>query len=1193
MSRLSAVLVVFVLAAPTMFAQLTGRLSGTVIDQAGGSVPNAKVGLYLPGGKNALLATTTNADGIFDFLAVRPDLYMLVIETPGFTKHTEADVRVDPARQNNLPPITLSLASSTQSVEVSGSVQAVDTATAEIATTVTQSQITNLPVLGRQIVNLFNTQAGVSQNNRTATVINGMRPSYSNVTFDGINVQDSVRTNDLDLLNNRFTIAQVAEFTVSTTNASPTLGGGASTIVLVSPSGTNQLHGSGYWFNRNNFFGANNWFNNKNGLPRPPLNLNQIGGTIGGAIIKDKLFYFGVYEAYRLKQQVPRTNTIPTPTARQGILLYPVNGAVQRFDIMQAQGLPMSKVMQGILSLVPAVGNNTSVGDGLNTTGYSFNARSNTTRDNVTGKVDYNLSTKHVFSGSYNWNRDVPDRNDGTYYTVLPPTFNDNRVNLVSTSWRWTPTPSLTNELRGGFSFADVPFVVRGKNPPFFITSLFYSTPQQSSEIGEGRRNHQFNIQDNANWIHGKHTVSFGFQTSLLRSYSWNYNGTASTNSVIPVYVAGLGTSKYGFNSGDIPGASSTYINTANNMLTSLAGLISGSGQLFNVTSPTSGFVPGAPSTQHQRWDQYSLYALDNLKLRRNLTLTLGLRWDYFAPVDETDGLAATPHLINNNPVTTLLGNPSIGFAGSSAGFPFYKRDLNNFAPNIALAWDPYGNGKTSVRAGFNIAYLNDNFINSIYNSGIVVNSGLSTAVQASSLHEFADALPSIQAPSFKFPTTPLDLFNLSPSSPSVVGLIDPKLATPYVEQWVFAIQHEAKGFVFEGRYVGNHALKMFRGIDFNQVNIRQGDFLPDFIRARNNGFAALNAGKGSFIPTYDPSVPGSQPLTYLTQFPAAALTNATLLGNLRTGEIGTYAQNMMSMFPYPALGLSFFPNPYLLYAEEMTNRSTANYNGLQLEVRKQTRSGMQFQANYTYSKALTDANALRALDPQIDNANPSAERARADYDLTHVFKFNHYNPLPIGSGHRFSSSNPVLKRLIDGWAVAGIGVIQTGSPVSIFSARGTLNRGARSGNNTVDTTATISQLHAITGLFMTGNGPYWVNPANIGPDTRGVAADGAQPFPGQVFFNPQPGTQGSLQKRALDGPPFRSYNFAVVKRFNITERQTIDFHADFFNIFNHPNFFLNDQTVNNPSFGRITQQNTSNDGIGPRVIQYGLYYRF
>jgi hypothetical protein len=253
----------------------------------------------------------------------------------------------------------------------------------------------------------------------------------------------------------------------------------------------------------------------------------------------------------------------------------------------------------------------------------------------------------------------------------------------------------------------------------------------------------------------------------------------------------------------------------------------------------------------------------------------------------------------------------------------------------------------------------------------------------------------------------------------------------------------------------------------------------------------------------------------------------------------------------------------------------------------------MQFQANYTFSKALTDSNALRALDAQVDNASPSVERARADYDLTHTFKFNHYFPLPIGSGHRFSSRNPVLKQVLNGWALSGFGVLQTGSPVSILSARGTLNRAARSANSTVDTTATISQLHAITGLFMTGNGPYWVNPANIGPDTRGVAADGAAPFTGQVFFNPQPGTQGSLQKRALDGPPFRSYNFTVVKTFHITERQTLDLHADFFNIFNHPNFYLSDQNVNNASFGRITSQNYSNDGVGPRVIQFGLYYRF
>src|SRR5262249_25729264 len=159
-----------------------------------------------------------------------------------------------------------------------------------------------------------------------------------------------------------------------------------------------------------------------------------------------------------------------TPTARQGILQYTVNGALQQFDVMKAQGLSFSPAMQKFLDPVPAVGNNPSIGDGLNTTGYTFNARSNTIRDNVTGKVDYNLSTKHAFAGTYSWNRDVPDRNDGTYYTVIPPTFNDNRVNLVSLAWRWTPKATLTNEVRGGFDFAKVPFVLRQQSPGFYLT---------------------------------------------------------------------------------------------------------------------------------------------------------------------------------------------------------------------------------------------------------------------------------------------------------------------------------------------------------------------------------------------------------------------------------------------------------------------------------------------------------------------------------------------------------------------------------------------------------------------------------------------------------------------------------------------------------------------------------------------------
>src|SRR5881296_856978 len=162
MCKAKIALAVLLMAAATISAQVSGRLTGTVVDQSGASVPNANVGLYLPGGKTALLTTTTNSQGIFDFVAVRPDLYTLEIDGLGFTKRTQAEVKVDPARQLLLPPIALAVASATQAVEIVANVTTVDTATAEVSTTVSQAQITNLPVLNRQISNLFNTQAGVT-----------------------------------------------------------------------------------------------------------------------------------------------------------------------------------------------------------------------------------------------------------------------------------------------------------------------------------------------------------------------------------------------------------------------------------------------------------------------------------------------------------------------------------------------------------------------------------------------------------------------------------------------------------------------------------------------------------------------------------------------------------------------------------------------------------------------------------------------------------------------------------------------------------------------------------------------------------------------------------------------------------------------------------------------------------------------
>jgi hypothetical protein len=650
--------------------------------------------------------------------------------------------------------------------------------------------------------------------------------------------------------------------------------------------------------------------------------------------------------------------------------------------------------------------------------------------------------------------------------------------------------------------------------------------------------------------------------------------------------------SPYGFPKlGAIPGASSSDITIANNLLASLGGIISTGTQSFNPTSRTSGFVPGAPQLLAQGLNNMAPYFRDTWKVRRNLTLTLGLRWEYFGPVDISNGLMVQPKVINGNGPATLLSNATLDFVPNQLN----KRDLNNFGPSVGAAWNIFGNGKLVLRTGYSVAFANDNNINDVYNT-ITNNNGLSSSISLANLNVIASKnLPKIPVPAFALPTTSIDNFNISPGAPPVESLVDPNLATPYVQQWNLALAGDVKGFAIEGRYVGNHAVKLYRNIDYNQINVKQGTFVQDFITARNNGFLAL-AATNSFNPTYNPNIAGSKPTPFFNLLPSGgSLTATSVSSSIRTGEIGTLAQTYQSNFYFPnnAPNFSYFPNPYLLYAQMMTNISNSTYNGLQLEVRKRTRSGIDVQASYTFSKALSDALATRALEAQLDNNNPRVEKARAPFDTTHGFKVLHSVPLPFGPGHKFDSRNGILKRVMGGWSLNGFLRIESGPPVSILSARGTLNRGARSGNNTVDTNLNLGQIKALTGVYDTGSKLYFINPSAIGSNGQGVAPDGSAPFAGQAFFDPQPGSIGGLQRRVLDGPSFWMYDASLVKETKIFERHTLRFQVEAYNLFNHPNFFEGDQNVNSSTFGQITSMNSTNYGVTTRLVEFSLMYKF
>ena len=589
--RLPALIGIGMFAPVFVLAQVTGQMNGTIADSADAAVNNANVRIYLSGGKKAVVEAGTNSSGFFSVPALRPDTYDVEVQAPGFAVARVNGIQVDPARAVTVPPIRLQVSAVSQSVEVSAAANTVQLTSPEISSTLSTDQLQRLPVLDRQITAVLQTQPGVT-GDRTSTSINGLRPSYTNITVDGINVQDSVRTNDLDFQPNRLTIGQIAELTVSTSNVDSTIGGNANNISIVTPSGTNSYHGNAYWYNRNSHFGANDWFNDQSGTARPFLNLNQLGATIGGPIIKDKLFFFSNYEAYRSRATSPRTLTVLTPTARQGILQYRSGGVVQQFDVLKAAGVGIDPVVQGLLALVPAAGNSNTAGDGLNTTGYTFNARGNRDRDNVTGKLDYYLSPKQIFSVSYLWNRETADRPDnagsGTFYTLVPPIYNDNINTFMSMSWRWNPAPNLTNELRGGFDRQTGSFVNRADTPKIYLTGLIFSTPLTQNQP-EVRKTNNYSVQDNANWVKGNHNFAFGFQAAPTLTTDVNLGA------IYPSFAVGTNTTNgFGFNSGSIPGASSTDITRANNLLVSLAGILNTGTQTFNPTSRTSGYVPGS-----------------------------------------------------------------------------------------------------------------------------------------------------------------------------------------------------------------------------------------------------------------------------------------------------------------------------------------------------------------------------------------------------------------------------------------------------------------------------------------------------------------------------------------------------------------------------------------------------------------------
>jgi hypothetical protein len=1044
-----------------------------------------------------------------------------------------------------------------ETVQVVAGAEVINASNGELSNTVSTRQVKELPINGRNPLNLLNLIAG---SNPTSSSINGQRSSSVNYTRDGLNVQDNFIRNGF--VSDVPTVDDTGEFTVITQNAGAEYGTGSTQVLLVTPRGGSSFHGNLFEFNRNARFSANNFFNNLNNVPRAALKRDQFGGTISGpaplprfgegdrSVYKHKAFFFFNYEGFRLTNQVAVNTTTLLAAARTGNFTYTDGAGVTRtVNVLNGTGFNtgLSAAQGGVLTVDPLIQSRIldpmpTAGNGA-FTGTNFLQALSILRDNpevrnaATGRFDVDINERSSFNVVYKYNKNADARTDiaagfsnQVFNTQGGPT------TLYVAAYRMNPTPSLNNEIRGGYQRSE-PFFLSTTDPrtlPYLISIPLATNPEPSFQ-SQGRNTSYWNLQDNASYTWGSHALRFGGMGQFYRIQSINNAGSTPTFSITTTG----NTATPGLVAGNFPGTiNSTDLARANSLRYLLGGVIGSGSQTLYATSATSGFVRGATQIRNLNFNNYSGYISDQWRVSPKLTLNLGVRYEYYTPLNNPDQVSlevVAP--AGADPIATIL-NPIGSFrpVGGNAGKAgsFTRPDKNNFGPNISAAYTPNfknrflnglfpGEGKTVIRGGYRVDYVNDEYVRSQDNA-ILNNSGLGSFGASARLGGTAGGATQFRvigvsnAPNLAPIFVPVSAFGPGGSGTrtfldnntaagggngalgGTISLIDPNFQVQRNYEYNFGIQREI-GFqsVLEVRYVGGYSKELTRSIDYNQVDITRNAFLPDFLRAQSN-LALVEARRAQIVAS---GLTGAALTAALAPFPLTAafngnitgsvatpifnrldnqgdLANSTILNLIRTGVPGALAETYVT-FGYT--GVPFVANPNSGVVNFTTNGGRFNYNSLQVEYRRRFVKGLSLQANYTFQKILTDVtgstdevNQTR-VEPYLTNTDPSRDYGRAIYDRAHTFNFNGIYELPFGKGKRFLNSGGVMDRVVGGFQFSSIVNISSGVPTGIIDGRGTFNRAGRSATQPATTSLTARQVQDLMGVFKTPNGVFIINP--------------------------------------------------------------------------------------------------------------------
>jgi Carboxypeptidase regulatory-like domain/TonB dependent receptor len=1150
------------------FAQTaTARLVGIVHDASGAAIPNAKVTATQDATRQKT-ETTTNPSGEYVLSALQPGTYTLNVEAGGFRKGLVTGLELD-AAANVSQLVTLEVGQVTEVVEVKANVVSVQTADAQVSQSITMSDIATLPQLGRTPITLAIFQPGVQINPQadgsssgadySFAHVNGLRQGSNNNTLDGIDVNDSVAPRiGLSLTSNNTDSVEEARIVTDGGKAEYGRSAGAQ-VQLVTRGGTNQLHGNAFDYIRNRDLNANDFFSNSAGLPIPVLIQNTFGGSVGGPIRHNKIFFFGNYQGIRTHAQGTEDTTVPTATAKQGIFEWiPAGGSLQQYSIVANDPLHkgIDPTVASLLSLFPAP-NNFNVGDGLNSAGYQLNYPNGSLSDQFTIRMDYNFSDHIHFFERTSWQRNTAiDSLNGAQNVVpgeAPGTQGGKRWGVAG-GMDWTLSPTVVNEFRYGHQSASTDFNRPERESGPMESFNTFTTPILTA-FPQGRNSPVNEYTDNITKVRGNHTLKFGGQIRFTDQYGFNDAGiypnvslsTANGNTP-PASVTPPGT------------ISATQLTTFQGLYNDLLGRISSVAQTFYSNLSTFQ-AAGTPRVRNFEYHEYGFFAQDDWRISHNLTLTYGLRWEFYPVPDELNGQQGILTPLTALNVASQADNLTVQKSGK-----WFNNNWTNFAPRFGFAWDPWGDGKTAIRGGYGI--FNDRVVGAAASSvdgatpGFSQSSTLFPNSAAGSDVRVGTAPPVPVQPAAPVLTLP------NTRSDSVADILNPNLKTGYVQQWNINFQRQiAKNTVLDIGYVANRGVKLFYQINIDQSHIYTNGFLTAFNQIASN---LTNTGA---IPLTNPIV--------ATYGSAAAAISSLGASNFTNGAVGTVANTMdtSGYTKYAAAGISEyylrnFPQFQSLLLGNNDGRS--EYNSLQVRLQRQI-GALRVTANYTYSKSIDNDQSTatggegNGFAAPLDSFNESLVRGRSNFDIPNAFTFTGLYTLPLGRGKAIGADMPHwANTLVGGWDLGALWIWESGEPFTVSSGRAT-------GPSTANTFANYTGSRDIGSVNTTNNGigpgVYYFTPAQIAN-----------------FSEPIAGGFGTSGRNTFRGPGFFNVDLSLVKRFVIAEHKSLTFRAEAYNLLNNVDFAS--PAVNlggaTTSFGKIS-------GVvnNPRIMQMALRFDF